>query len=200
MKERTQGELLKPLFKASSFTTKDVRALGVDPSLLAYYLKIGEIERLERGLYKGRNVSHDELPFQYEDLIYTTLSIPEAVVCLVSALSIYDLTEEVMRKFWIAIPNTKRVPQRKNLKVYRFRDMELGRTSIKYGDIELPIFDKERTVVDAVKLLSRESGLKTLKMYMKKKASHTPDIDKLLSYAEKRKVHSIYNYVEILSI
>lgn len=42
--------------------------------------------------------------------------------------------------------------------------MKLGRKEIELDGIMVPIFDRERTVVDAFRLLSRETAIKALKM------------------------------------
>lgn len=54
-------------------------------------------------------------------------------------------------------------------KVVRMRNLELGRTAIKIGNIILPIFDRERTIVDTFRYLGRETVLKALNIALTKK-------------------------------
>ncbi len=54
-------------------------------------------------------------------------------------------------------------------KVVRMRNLTLGKTTIKIGNITLPIFDRERTIVDAFRYLGRETALKALKVALTKK-------------------------------
>jgi hypothetical protein len=58
--------------------------------------------------------------------------------------------------------------------------MDLGRTVFKLGSVEIPIFDRERTIIDAFRLLSRETAIKALKMALKKKLN----LKKLQAYAK----------------
>ena len=41
--------------------------------------------------------------------------------------------------------------------------MQLGRTEVELEGSKIPIFDRERTIVDAFRLLSRETAIKALK-------------------------------------
>lgn len=102
---RSSLTILKPLLKKPSFTTAEARAHGVSASLLSYYAQKGEIEKLGRGIYRGSESERDEVPFEWEDLISTVQSIPNGRVCLISALALYELTDEIPREFWIAIPH-----------------------------------------------------------------------------------------------
>ncbi len=43
----------------------------------------------------------------------------------------------------------------------------------------LPIYDRERTVIDAFRYLGRETALKALKMALTKKGAEKIDIEKL---------------------
>jgi hypothetical protein len=84
------------------------------------------------------NTQHPpRVDFEWEDLVYTTLSISNGVITGVSALAIYGLTEEVARFHWIAVPNATSKGDRPNLKLVRVRNLELGRTTIKIGDLDV---------------------------------------------------------------
>jgi len=70
--------------------------------------------------------------------------------------------------------------------------MQVGQSSIKLGEISVPIFDKERTVVDAFRYLSYEVAIKALKTYL---GQRKPDINKLHEYAKKLRVKKIIPYI-----
>lgn len=163
-------------------TSKDLRDHGYNPGLLSYYESKGLIERVGRGLY--RNATHPpEIDFQWEDLAYTVLSIPNGVVTGVSALALYDITEEIPRQHWIAVPHDTSIGKRPNTRIVRQRNHELGISSISVGDIEIPIYNLERTLVDAFRLLSIEAAIKALKAAFKS-TDHKPDMKKLSHYAK----------------
>jgi predicted transcriptional regulator of viral defense system len=107
MKVNTQFQKLKPLLKKSLFRASDARELGISPSLINYYIKKGVIERIDRGVYRSAGQELD-VDFRYEDLVLISKSIPEGVICLISALTIYELTDEIAREHWIAVSNHTR--------------------------------------------------------------------------------------------
>ena len=90
-------------------------------------------------------------------------SIPEGVVCLISALGIYELGDQIPREYWIAVPHSSRAPRRERSRIVRMRNTTLGRTSIKLGDVKVQIFDRERTIIDSFRYLDKEIAIKALK-------------------------------------
>lgn len=177
-----QKLLEKPLFYAS-----EARKLGIHPSRLSYYVKINLIERIARGVYRGVN-STVKTDFQWEDLVITANSVPDGVVCLISALAIYELTDEIPRKHWIAIPHATTAPKRKHVRFIRMRDVTLGMSRLKLGQETITIFDIERTVVDAFRYLSREIAIKALKEAVKAKKDKKFDLVKFQRYANRFKL------------
>lgn len=73
-------------------------------------------------------------------------------------------------------------------KIVRMRNLSLGKTKIKIGNVTLAIFNRERTIVDAFRYLSRETALKALKIALTKKGSDKIDIEKIRKYARKLRV------------
>ncbi len=173
--------LEKLLSEKQVFSTAVARQYGLSPALLAYYQKKGLIERVNRGLYKKSRYDPHISP-QWEDLVYTALSVPESVICLLSALALYDMTEEIPRKHWIAVSNDRMAPRRKGVRIVRLRDIDLGQTELKMGDLNVPIFDKERTVIDAFRYLSKEIAIKALRAYL---SQQKPNFNKLYEYGKK---------------
>ncbi len=150
--------------------------------MLAYYCKKGMIERVSRGLYRVLDAPTG-VTLDLEELVMTALSIPHGVICLVSALCYYNLTDQIMREYWIAIPNKDRSPKRPHARIVRMRNMTLGCTSVRIGKYKVKIFDPERTVVDAFRYLSHEVAIKALQRYLKGVGRSKPDIPKLSKYA-----------------
>ncbi len=187
MKKMTKIEKISSLLKKAFFTAADARKLGVHPSLLHYYIKKGLIERVGRGIYKNPS-SRSGIDFQWEDLVLTVRSISRGVVCLVSALSIYKLTEEIPKFHWIAVPHSTTVTKRKKTKIMRMRNIELGRTEITIAKEKIRIFDRERTIIDAFKHLSKETAIKALQAGFQKKSGKKLDIRKIKEYSKKLRI------------
>ncbi len=87
----------------------DAREMGISPRVLHYLCVQGRIRRVSRGFYDVR----DEVELSLESLLKETLlQIGEAVVCLQSALQLYDLTDEVPEYLEFFAPRA-RVSRRK---------------------------------------------------------------------------------------
>ncbi|MCP4179596.1 MAG: hypothetical protein GY756_17695 [bacterium] len=183
----------KPLFHSS-----DAKKIGISSSLLYYYVKKGFIERLDPGIFRGNNSVMD-VDFQWEDLVLAVKSISDGIICLVSALSLYDLTDEIPRVHWIAIANSSRAPKRQGVKIIRTRNIALGRTNIKIGSESVPIFDRERTIIDAFRYLGKETAIKALKMGLSKKRDEKIDLNKLQQYAREFRIN-IDHYILAVTI
>ncbi len=175
---------LQTLFAMPFFHAAGARKLGIPPSRLSYYVKIGLIERIGRGVYRGVN-SKINANFQWEELILIANSVPKGVVCLVSALEVYGLTDEIPRMHWIAVPHTTTAPKRENTRFVRMRDMSTGETQYKLGKETIHIFNQERTIIDSFRYLSKEIAIKALKEAVKPKREKKFDLEKFQSYAKR---------------
>lgn len=181
------SEAFRALSKKAVFSSAAGREAGIPPRMLAYFCQKGQIEKVSRGMYKIKDIDFDSA-FEWEDLAITALSIPNGVICLISALCYYGLTDEIMREFWIAIPHATTSPSRENARIVRMRNISFGQTTVKIGSRKIKIFDRERTVVDSFRYLDKETALKALQAYLKASNDRKPDIDKLLKYAKKLRV------------
>jgi predicted transcriptional regulator of viral defense system len=178
---------LKPLLKKALFTSKEARALGVHPSALAYMVKTGKLMRLRQGVYRSVDAPVSS-GFRWSDLIEAIRSIPGGTVCLISALAIYDLTEEIPREHWIAVGHNTSLRAPRPIRVIRYRNVSLGQTEIELDGIKIPIYDRERTILDAFRQLSRETAIKALKAAITITGKNRLDLLKLQKYAKKLRV------------
>ncbi len=173
---------LKDLFARPVFYAAEAREAGIHPSRLSYYVKTNRIERIGHGVYRGVESTVDA-DFQWEDLIIIAKSIPQGIVCLVSALALYELTDEMPRDHWIAVSHSTTAPKRAHTRTVRMRDMETGKTMYTIGREQVAIFDRERTIVDAFRYLSKEIAIKALKAAVSSRTPKKLDIKKLQQYA-----------------
>lgn len=184
MRPQAHLQSLTPLLKQPSFTSKEAKLLGVSAAALAHYIKAGKIKRIRRGVYQATDYQNFEA-FRWEDLIEAVRSINGGIICLISALAVYDLTEEIPRQHWIGIRHGTSVRGNRLIKIVRFRDIDLGKTEIELEGILVPIFDRERTLIDAFRLLSRETAIKALKIALSHGGKNRIDLRKLEAYAKK---------------
>jgi len=161
-----QNKQLQQLLAKPVFSANEARKLGIHPSRLSYYVKLNLIERIGRGFYRSMQ-SELDVDVQWEDLVMTAKSVPNGVICLLSALALYNLTDQLPREHWLAIPHATTVPKRANTRFVRIRDVETGLDQLTLGGETVPIFNRERTIVDAFRFLSQEVAIKALKEAVK---------------------------------
>ncbi len=178
---------LEPFYKAPFFTIEEAARRGVPRHALAYLKKRGDLERVYPGAYRFPEYE-PEVEFQWENLGLIACSIPEGVICLISALVFYELTDQVMREVWLAVQHKSHPPKRPNTRIIRMRNTELGKTVITLGEYSVQIFDRERCIIDAFRYLSKEIAIKALQRYFQSKAAK-PDPKKLGTYAKKLRVN-----------
>lgn len=187
---------IEELLKRPCFSAAEAKELGVSSALLSYYVKKGTIEKVSRGFYNNPAVESDEY-FEWEELLQIAQSIPNGVICVISSLSFYRLTDEFQRQYTIAVPNDSSKIRRNKTKIIRMRSIELGKVSLQIAGYSTFIFDIERSVIDAFRYLSIESAISTLKMYLKGTEGITPNIGKLSRYSKQLKIN-ISPYLEAL--
>jgi hypothetical protein len=111
---------------------------------------------ISRGVY--RKVSAPETA--YLDLIAVAKRAPRAVVCLVSALAVHELTDEIPRVVQMAVPRGIHVPHINYppTEFSRFdpRTFDIGRQLFDAASREsVAVYGPERAVADAMRLRHR---------------------------------------------
>jgi len=79
--------------------TTDVLRLGIHPRTLYALRDAGALQPLSRGLYRLAELP----PLSHPDLVVVALKIPQAVICLVSALAFHGLTTQVPHAVDVAL-------------------------------------------------------------------------------------------------
>ncbi len=190
-------ELKKFLNSHPTFTAAQARKAGIHPSLISYYIKLGVVERISRGLYRNPT-KESGVPAPWEDLVATVNSISDGVVCLISALNLYELTDEFANEHWIAVPKDNWPKRRLHTKIVRLNNISLGKTRFILGTKKIWIFDRERTIIDSFRLLPLEVAIKALKLYLKPNNEQKPDFQKLNRYS--KELHfDISTYIQALT-
>jgi predicted transcriptional regulator of viral defense system len=195
MKKSKYYDNLKPLLKKEFFNSKQARQHGVPSRMLSYFYKIGILEKIGRGIYRSTE-SSTNIPFDLEDLFITAKSIKNGVICLLSALHYYGYSDQIMREYWIAIPNKQWPSKRSNVRIIRMRNLTLGLSKIKIDNFVVKIFDRERTILDCFKCFDKEIAITALKDYLK---DEKKDLNKLYKYSEKLKIN-INSYILALTV
>lgn len=133
----------------------DLEQSGIKRIEISRYVAAGQLRRLRRGLYCLPDYRQNE----HGDLAIIGKQMPEAVICLLSALRYYELTTQAPADIWIAIDRKARVPslEKLNLRVVRF-----GQAALQHGvDLKLiegvpvHITSVEKTIADCFKYRSK---------------------------------------------
>ncbi len=111
-------KVLKLARRLRGVTAREMVAAGIHRQVLSRLVAAGEIERVARGLYK--------LPAQpiteHHGLAMAASSVPQGVVCLLSALQFHGIGTQLPSEIWMAIDRRSRRPALKYppLRIFRF--------------------------------------------------------------------------------
>ncbi len=162
-------------------TLEEALGMGMSKMALSRLVKQDVLHRPYKRIYTTANV--DWLTVHEKRFAASCTLYPDAVICGISALMYYELTDEFERKIWLAFPQSHRVVNREYRIIYpQGASYTLGVNKIKTGSREVRIYDCEKTIVDAFKFLPSDVALKALKGYLKRK---NKNIDKLIDYSRR---------------
>jgi predicted transcriptional regulator of viral defense system len=130
----------------------------------------GEISELSRGIYRLA----DSPPTAHLDLLAVSRRVPHGVICLQSAASYWDLTDDMPAQVHIAVPRGRRRPSirypRTRAHFFAVRTFELERLDVHLESGErIAMYSPERTVVDLMRLrhaVGRDQALGGLRRYL----------------------------------
>lgn len=177
----------------------ELAAAGISPYEAAALCKEGYITRIKRGFYclpQGKDPSDEQI---LQELF------PQGIVCVESALFHYGYSDFLPRAWSVAVPRTS-VRAVRNfallpLKAYYVAKefWELGRTVEAFNGVELPVYDRERTICDCFKYRTRldhETFNKAVKAYV---ADEEKDLAKLSLYGKEMHLYGkLMNLMEVL--
>ncbi len=89
------------------FRACDLDEIGVPRVILTRLMAAGQITKLARGLYHLPDANFSE----HESLIILATKAPQAVFCLLTALQFHELTTQLPRQVWIAMPRGSHAPK-----------------------------------------------------------------------------------------
>ena len=146
---------------------------GVSDRQLRGLVTNGLVERLGHGLYRKANAPPADL-----DRIDIALRAPEGTLCLRSALSIHDLTDDIPARIDVALPRTRRPPRvSAPVRWHRFHEATfvVGRETIEVDDgLSLGLYSAERSVIDAFRLRHQEGeelAIEALRRWLKRRGA-----------------------------
>ncbi|MEY4563758.1 MAG: hypothetical protein RLZZ618_3035 [Pseudomonadota bacterium] len=139
-----------PLLRA-----RDLASHALPTIALSRLVAAGKLERVARGVYSlpGRKLS------EQRSLAEVCLRVPQAVVCLLSALRVHGIGSQAPFEVWIAIPPNSPAPRLDQPAVRAVRmsgDALSEGIDIKVIDgVKVPVFNAEKTVADCFKFRNK---------------------------------------------
>ncbi len=146
-------------------TSKELEKLGLSRTKIRALTQEAKLLRVGRGVYQLPNVELDN------ESLYraaTTRIKGRSAVCLMSALSHYNLTDEIPRQTWLLVNIDSRTIH-KDIRLYRSNNPHWKIGIVKADGYK--ITSLERTIVDAIILKKKfgNLGIEALKRALKEK-------------------------------
>src|SRR3989338_4784906 len=191
MQKKYEKQIRLLLKKQGTVRSQDFSEHDIPRVLLSRMVKRGEIERVERGLYRSPNTQMSEK----ETLVSVALKVPRAVFCLLTALQFYELTTQLPRQVWIAMPHGSRKPRidYPPLQMIRLtgKTYSEGVNTVVCDQVPIRIYSPAKTVVDCFKFRNKiglDVALEALKDVLHQKKATS---DELYHFAKIERVQKI---------
>ena len=127
---------------------------GIHLAILQRMAEDGYLEKDARGLYRLADTQLGN-----PDIVKVSILAPKSVICLISALSFYNLTTQVPRKVYIALPRSVKAPKVEYPPIDVVHlSMEPYLTGIEehiLDGVSVRIYGKEKTVADCFKFRNK---------------------------------------------
>jgi predicted transcriptional regulator of viral defense system len=154
---------------------------------------------ISRGLYRLADMA----PLSDPDLVVVALRAPRAVVCLISALALHELTTQIPSWVYVALPRGAARPALDHppLRIFWFSGdaYSAGVEVRRVDDAEVRLYNSAKTIADCFKYRNKiglDVALEALRLYRKRRDF---DVDALLHYARICRVARVMRpYVEAL--
>jgi len=180
--------------------TKDFIEAGVSPYYIKKLESAGEIERVNQGIYR-QSGQFNEPP---HEMVEVSKLVPKGVICLLSALSFYELTTYNPWEYQIAIHRggkKPKLPDYPPIKVIYLADAQykIGIDEVYIDGSAVKIYDREKTICDMVRYREK-IGIDLMKEGLRNYLqSPHKNITRLVSYADKLRIRTVLQkYLEVL--
>ena len=166
----------------------------IDDAHLQAMVEDGTVLRLDRGVYQLADAAPAE-----PDLAVVARKVPQAIVCLVSALAHHRLTTQIPHAVDLAVPRgfKDRKLEHPPVRFYRFGDASfaVGIERIKVGGLELRVYGAAKTVADCFKFrnkIGKDIAIEALRIYLRRKDAKPGNrVRDLLHFARINRVQAV---------
>jgi len=201
MNSRPPTQVALDLFRQHGGTLRTAEALrlGIHPRTLYALRDSGALQQLSRGLYRLADLP----PLSNPDLVLVAHKLPQAVICLVSALAFHELTTQVPHRVDVALRSGSAQPtlDYPPLRTFWFSGpaWSEGVEVHQIDDTPVRIYGPEKSVADSFKYrrkIGLDVAVEALKLYRQHREF---DVGKLLHFARICRVERVTRpYLEAL--
>ena len=182
------------------FRPRDVLPLGVSFRQIQRLVAAGTAEALGGGLYRLSEVE----PNRFETVAMVASAAPNAIVCLLTALSVHEIGTQLPHEVWIALDRKSRKPRRIPARV---RIVRFSRAMRTYGvvkrsmlGVQVSITSPARTVVDCFRYRNKVGIDVAMEALRDAVRSRITTVDQIAVAAEMCRIRTVIApYLEALS-
>lgn len=179
--DRQQDRAVALLKQRGMVRLAEFRAKGITAATISRLERAGAVVRLGRGLYQLPDATVDA----HHVLAEASKRVPKGVICLVSALAFYDLTDQMPARVWMAI-GPKAWRPRIDYPAIRFvrfpkERLEEGVEFHVIDGVQVPIFGVAKTVADVFRyrrVLGTTLAIEGLREALRKKKATPAEISR----------------------
>ena len=176
------------------FRPSQLERLGIPYHRLRQLETEETVERVGWGLYRLA----DAEPTERYSIASVCARVPNAIVCLLSALQVHEIGTQLPRQVWIAIPHKARPPSLGNIGIHlvRFSGAALtcGLQETKFEEVPARITSPVRTIVDCFRfqrLIGREAALEALLEALRDRKVTASALMRMLEILPSRRLRAI---------
>ena len=180
----------------------DLAEIGVPRTYLARLVERGTLAKVGRGLYALAAANGDG-DVEADSLVTVAARVPQAVFCLLTALQFHELTTQLPRTVWIALPRGRHTPQITypplTMIQFSFASFSEGIESHKRGKQTIRVYGIAKTITDCFKHRNRIGLDVALEALKAAKARGVVDSSELWRFAKICRVANVMRpYLEAL--
>ncbi|MFT3813442.1 MAG: type IV toxin-antitoxin system AbiEi family antitoxin domain-containing protein [Acidovorax sp.] len=179
--------------------TSDLDVIEAPRVVLTRLTAAGLLDKVGRGLYRLPSHTGSE----HEGLAVVATKVPQAVFCLLTALQFHELTTQLPRQVWIAMPRGSHVPRLDYppIKMVQMTDdvYAAGVEEHQRDGVTLRVYGAAKTVVDCFKHRNKIGLDVALEALKDARAKRKATADDLWRYAKLCRVANVMRpYLEVI--
>ena len=176
------------------FRPSQLEPLGIPYHRLRQLEAEEAVERIGWGLYRLAEAE----PTERYSIASVCARVPNAIVCLLSALQVHEIGTQIPRQVWIAIPHKGKAPVFKGMgiRLVRFSAAALtyGVQETSFEEVPARITSPARTIVDCFRfqrLVGREAAVESLREALDGRKVTTAELMRTLEVLPSRRLSTI---------